>query len=138
MMKIGKRRQEGKWKRLRSILEGIRLGNENHIYEEKGKARKKPSGSLFINHEFENYRIIHKEGEKGRRLRAQWDCLYAAKAVPMNGAPSLDCCKASICGSGKCAASMAGIGPEHFLADTTRPLRPRLSALLALSYPLDK
>ena len=25
----------------------------------------------------------------------------------MNGAPSLDCCKASICGSGKCAASMA-------------------------------
>ena len=25
----------------------------------------------------------------------------------MNGAPSLDCCNASICGSGKCAASMA-------------------------------
>ena len=46
-------------------------------------------------------------GENGRRLRAQWDCLYSAKAVPKNGAPSLDCCKASICGSGKYAASMA-------------------------------
>ena len=45
--------------------------------------------------------------ENGFETWASIHFIYSAKAVPMNGAPSLDCCKASICGSGKCAASMA-------------------------------
>ena len=79
------------------------------------------------------------------------------------GAPSLDCCKASICGSGKLSPQWrqkialraenkacpdsepiwdrmdflhevqfsAGIGPAHFLAETTRPLRYCLCAAKA-------
>jgi len=81
----------------------------------------------------------------------------------MNGAPSLDCCKASIFGSGKLSPQWrqkialraenkaspdcetiwdrmdflhevqfsAGIGPAHFLAETTRPLRYCLCAAKA-------
>ena len=32
------------------------------------------------------------------------------------------------------AQFFAGIGPAHFLAETTRPLRPRLSAIFTFSF----